>query len=315
MDFPTPVPIPPNSGDPANFNSRADAFLGWMALFASWLNEAGYPELKGALPPLANLTPAANKMVFYTGASTAALTDLTAEARTLLASTLLSRSGNNLVTPAAARLTGGAVTQSITDMTVGRLLKSGDFGIGHAITLTAAMNLNDLTVSGQYYNPTASNSAGNNYPIAVAGSLHHLTDGSTARATQTFIAYGTAATYVRSKGAAGAWSAWTRLDVERGSNASGEYARFGDGTMICTWASAALTCETAAAGLYVSDLTTWIFPASFIVPPSVEGSSGQAIRWVGVSGSNTASVSFRALQMQMGSTATPVRLMAIGRWF
>jgi hypothetical protein len=34
----TPSPTPPNSGDPAAFNTRADAFLGWMAIFAAELN-------------------------------------------------------------------------------------------------------------------------------------------------------------------------------------------------------------------------------------------------------------------------------------
>lgn len=41
----TPPPIPPNSGDPANFNGRADAFLGWFPGFVAELNQAGYPEL------------------------------------------------------------------------------------------------------------------------------------------------------------------------------------------------------------------------------------------------------------------------------
>lgn len=34
----TPSPTPPNSGDPANFNAAADAFLGWMATFGGELN-------------------------------------------------------------------------------------------------------------------------------------------------------------------------------------------------------------------------------------------------------------------------------------
>lgn len=34
----TPPPPPPNSGDPANFNARADAFLGWFPAFVSQFN-------------------------------------------------------------------------------------------------------------------------------------------------------------------------------------------------------------------------------------------------------------------------------------
>ncbi|MCZ0963895.1 hypothetical protein [Paracoccus benzoatiresistens] len=37
MAFTAP-PTPPNSGDPANFNSRADAFLGWFPGFVSQFN-------------------------------------------------------------------------------------------------------------------------------------------------------------------------------------------------------------------------------------------------------------------------------------
>ena len=46
----TPPPTPPNSGDPANFNARADAFLGWMAQFASEIDAAGYPSIPLSLP-------------------------------------------------------------------------------------------------------------------------------------------------------------------------------------------------------------------------------------------------------------------------
>ena len=34
----TPAPTPPNSGDPANFNARADAMLGWFPGFVDQLN-------------------------------------------------------------------------------------------------------------------------------------------------------------------------------------------------------------------------------------------------------------------------------------
>lgn len=49
MTFPSP-PTPPNSGDPANFNARADAFLAWMAQFANEINAAGYPSIPLSLP-------------------------------------------------------------------------------------------------------------------------------------------------------------------------------------------------------------------------------------------------------------------------
>src|SRR5690606_24944740 len=98
----------------------------------------------------------------------------------------------------------GAVTQSVTDSTAGRLLKVGDFGLGTALTLTATDNLNDILASGFYFNSTAGNTTGNNYPIGSAGALLSIVRSSTNR-SQLFFAYGNGAIYTRSWGPSG----WT----------------------------------------------------------------------------------------------------------
>lgn len=86
MAFPGPVPTPPNSGNPGTFNDDADAFLGWMALFATWLDEEGYPDFHNTITTESGSAsapshsfsddddtgmyrPAANQIGFATGGS------------------------------------------------------------------------------------------------------------------------------------------------------------------------------------------------------------------------------------------------------
>ena len=64
------------------------------------------------------------------------------------------------------------LTENSTDTTEGRVLQVGDFGLGStAINLTDTDNLDDITMTGFYYNSTNANTPGNNYPVDSAGSL------------------------------------------------------------------------------------------------------------------------------------------------
>lgn len=76
----------------------------------------------GNLSALAGLATAANKLPYYTGSGTAALADLTSQARTLLASTALSHAAGTYTLNGF--LAGTAVVSSDTDVTAGRLLKT-----------------------------------------------------------------------------------------------------------------------------------------------------------------------------------------------
>lgn len=238
----------------------------------------------------------------------------------------------------------GSVTTSSLDTTAGRLVKTGDFGLGQAISLTASDNLDALVTSGLFYNPAGSNCAGNNYPIAAAGALivvyrqsnnfvqkfvSHAGSGSTAASVREF---------TRSYGGS-VWSPWVELFhqgtvlgtvsqsggvptgkvIERGSNANGEYVRFADGTQICTLAvsRASTSIATAFMGGFKSTDYTWTFPAAFVAAPAV------SFRPTGLTGfdggvntvSTTAATVFHtAIASQSAATLTGAGL-AIGRWF
>jgi hypothetical protein len=158
---------------------------------------------------------------------------------------LLSATALTLAVPVG----GTAVTQTATDTTAGRLLKTGDFGLGTAITLGAGDNLDALPASGHYYNSAAGNTSGNNYPIASAGAVLNIRRSAT-NWVQRFSSYPSTSLaaqvrlFERSYGASG-WSPWVELFhqgtvlgtvsqsagvptgrvIERGSNANGDYVR------------------------------------------------------------------------------------------
>ncbi len=261
----------------------------------------------GTLSSLAGLTSAANKLPYFSGAGVMALADLTTQARSLLASTLLSRSGNNLATTDAARLTGGAVTQSAVDTTSGRLLKVGDFGLGGLAPTIGDVGVTDNSIAPGTYAYGSTSSGG---PSGIAwGTLIHIRRAASGGESQIFIADsgGSGATYTRAR-STGAWTAWSRLDVLAGSNANGRYVRFGDGTQIC-YGAVGLTLTTGN--------TERAFPAEFSAGPdsvAIVAQSG-AVR-IPVLAAQPTSTGFSfnlfdAAGQRMGSTA---RWSAIGRW-
>jgi len=268
----------------------------------------------GTLSSLAGLPGAANKLPYFTGAGVMALADMTAEARTLLASALLARSGNNLVTLAAARLTGGAVTQSATDSTAGRLMKVNDFGLGGQVVglLAPSNNLNLVSASGwndietgTLNKPTSINQGaclttvrGTNRSMQIAMQVQGNTD---------------PAVFVRQQSGDGTvWSPWRPLTPERDSNANGEFVRFADGTQICTHQMLFpnLASDTTAN-------SSWVYPSAFSGRPTVHSSheaSQPHLTWSSVLTSNSTSATVYCRHTGSPSLRS-VNVTAIGRWF
>jgi len=105
-------------------------------------------------------------------------------------------------------------------------------------------------------------------------------------------------------------------DIERGSNANGEYVRFPDGTQICTTVGGITGAapNLSHGGIYRSSLVTWTFPASFVANPVVAGQVQQDSDWIGLQSPSNTSVSMRVLSGTTDATVRNLRVCAIGRW-
>jgi len=109
--------------------------------------------------------------------------------------------------------------------------------------------------------------------------------------------------------------------VERGSNASGEYVRFADGTQICMRTVTGFQEDIVALyrSLFRSANRDYAFPASFVGSPVVSFGRGVAfseslLLEVGISG-NTWQARFASLESAADVNVGSFNLIAIGRWF
>ncbi|WP_233487431.1 pyocin knob domain-containing protein, partial [Thalassovita gelatinovora] len=202
---------------------------------------------------------------------------------------------------------------------------------------------------GFYYNTTAGNTPGNNYPISSAGALLVIYDGST-RCVQDYTLYGNGAPrkFVRSNAATG-WSPWRELYssgsllgsvsqsggvpdgavIERGSNANGAYTRWADGTQICTHSLNLGSLIQGGSGTrsapYLTATTNWTYPAAFSAIPALSGivtaTTGNAYDranfLIAQSGSATASGNINAIRATDSAVdiSPTANLTAIGHWF
>jgi hypothetical protein len=104
--------------------------------------------------------------------------------------------------------------------------------------------------------------------------------------------------------------------IERGSNGNGEYVKFADGTLICTFVTTVDAASFTAGSIYCSPSDgSWTFPVAFATQPIVSGSLENTGSWLAIGSSNTATAGFSAWSYTVRSGTIGVRLMAVGRWF
>lgn len=221
-------------------------------------------------------------------------------------------------------LTGTAVTQTANDSTTGRLLKVLDFGIGNLPNTTAISSSGPLSTFPSGLSRISGGTT--EQPAGVGTGTVFTACNQPGRMAQQVHATQFNRLYARSSHD-DVWSPWSMIYgqnnvigtvsqssgvptgavIERGSNANGEYARFADGTQICTRTLTA----SASAGV------AWTFPAAFVAAPVVTGS---AVATVLAAICLDAAPSATAVTLSVRDKADARRadvmhLMAVGRWF
>lgn len=235
-------------------------------------------------------------------------------------------------------VTGTAVTQSATDGTAGRLMRTGDFGLGGAAVAPPSDDLSAVVHSGLY----AAESTTLNKPAtggASGGTLYlrrNATEGVQLFASNA--ASPAAPALALRRRTAGAWSGWatvyhdlnllgtvsqtagvpTGAVIEAGSNANGLYRRFACGMQIC-WRDnlSAANASTALGSLFRSADVTWTYPVAFFTgtTPVVVGSANDSDAWVTTATPAAASVVMRVVAGVTKGAAVTFRATATGRWF
>lgn len=241
----------------------------------------------------------------------------------------------NLNTPAL-------LTQSTTDSTVGRILKVGDFGLGHIVSPIppTGTNLNLLGVQGTYR--LDSTYTGSPFGAARQGDVIEILAWNGGVVHQNFYAIEGDVWYRKIDVSSGTQTTWRKMYgqlnivgtvgqsnglpngaiVERGTNANGEYTRYADGTLECWLTNRQIT--------YVDGLTlrsTWNFPSLFSSSTSIDvqvtatGSISSAAR-IGLLYHDTPAISGVNLYVLTNSISpftnadfASVSAKAIGRWF
>ena len=102
--------------------------------------------------------------------------------------------------------------------------------------------------------------------------------------------------------------------VESGVNENGEYLKFGNGWMICTFTGLPTTTTTSAGAVYRSWSEVWNFPEPFAFKPKVFAGASRAWRWAAATATDNLTAEIRQYAYESNNTPIESTLFAIGRW-
>ncbi len=273
-------------------------------------------ELRSAaLAAFAGLTPAADKVPYFTSAGAATLADMKAKGRDLLAAADAAAAWQALGSIPDQRLPTRLQVAAAQVSTTGALDDVAESG------WVAVSNANVATVNG---------------PPGASGGVVFTGRYDSTNSVQIYShVTGNNRQWMRFRNGLG-WQPWTLISlpilgsvaqsggiptgsvIERGSNANGEYVRLADGTQICYGTAQPTLSELFDSYFYIhGSPPTWTFPAPFVgtIPQvNVNKATGAAAVWGVPSGVGLTSCLIGGVASR-NRGATNMYCTAIGRWF
>jgi hypothetical protein len=244
----------------------------------------------GNLTAFSALSGAADKMPYFSGAGAMALADLSAAARNLLDD-----------------LTAGAM---LTTLGAAPAVRATVGGSANALALTSPVVL--ATGAKLRFRATSANT----------GAATIALNGGAAKDCRTITGAVLPSGYIRTDADTEAvydGTYWVLdREIERGSNANGDFTRFADGRLICSKFIVQTGIATAAGSIFVSAEVNWPFPVPFVSINDVFTSAGvrtSHVVWARTRavGNTSANVALFSAISQAGSYT--IEMSANGWWY